>query len=169
MAGISKAEREARAAAAAAAQQGGQTQQAGAGEGQETSNAGGGDAAALEAKTRAEAEAVAQAEADAKAAAEKAAAEARAKEVELTAALAALPGEYTDADYVVAGMRGHFGSVFTDAHEAFVREVVVERAPTAKLVPMVRSADDFPAPHEADVHPDEVANYAAGGWRQAEA
>jgi hypothetical protein len=34
----------------------------------------------------------------------------------------------------------------------------------AKLVRMVRDADAYPAPHSADVHPDEVENFAAGGW-----
>lgn len=33
-----------------------------------------------------------------------------------------------------------------------------------ELVKMVREGD----PSEADVHPDEVANYKAGGWRVAE-
>lgn len=31
-------------------------------------------------------------------------------------------------------------------------------------VKMVRDADQYPAPHEADVHPGEVENYRAGGW-----
>lgn len=41
-----------------------------------------------------------------------------------------------------------------------------EEAPAkaAKLVRMVRDADAYPAPHSADVHPDEVENFAAGGW-----
>ena len=34
----------------------------------------------------------------------------------------------------------------------------------AKLVRMVRDADAYPAPHSADVHPDEVENFAVGGW-----
>lgn len=34
------------------------------------------------------------------------------------------------------------------------------------LVRMTRG-DEHPAPHEADVHPDEVANYATGGWTVA--
>jgi hypothetical protein len=33
-----------------------------------------------------------------------------------------------------------------------------------KLVRMQRDPDSYPAPHRADVHPDEVTNYAAGGW-----
>ena len=34
-----------------------------------------------------------------------------------------------------------------------------------KLVKMVRDEEQFPnGPHEADVHPDEVENFAAGGW-----
>lgn len=35
-----------------------------------------------------------------------------------------------------------------------------------KLVKMVRG-EEFPAPHAADVHPDEVNNYALGGWVRA--
>ncbi len=34
-------------------------------------------------------------------------------------------------------------------------------------VAMCRDAAQFPPPHRADVHPAEVANYAAGGWRVA--
>jgi hypothetical protein len=49
---------------------------------------------------------------------------------ELDAALASLPGEYNDPDYVVNGMRAHFGGVFTEADEATVRELV--KAPTKK-------------------------------------
>jgi hypothetical protein len=33
-----------------------------------------------------------------------------------------------------------------------------------ELVAMVRDAEQFPAPHSADVHPDEVENYKVGGW-----
>ena len=29
---------------------------------------------------------------------------------------------------------------------------------------MIRDPEYWPAPHSADVHPDEVGNYAAGGW-----
>lgn len=39
---------------------------------------------------------------------------------------------------------------------------------TVKLVRMVRHADTNPAPHAADVHPDEVQNYRSGGWTVAE-
>lgn len=45
-----------------------------------------------------------------------------------------------------------------------------ESAPAAAevaLVRMVRSPDECPAPHTADVHPAEVANYAAHGWKEA--
>lgn len=47
----------------------------------------------------------------------------------------------------------------------------IETAPAVELVKMVRSpfdSEDMPAPFEADVHPDEVANYAAHGWKVAE-
>lgn len=40
------------------------------------------------------------------------------------AALAALPADYKDPDFVVTGMRSHFGALFTDADEAKVRELV---------------------------------------------
>ena len=42
--------------------------------------------------------------------------------------------------------------------------------PTAEgaLVKMVRDTPQHPdGPTEADVHPDEVANYEAAGWRRA--
>jgi len=42
------------------------------------------------------------------------------------------------------------------------------KAPAAKaevkLVKMSRDAEQHPAPHTADVHPDEVENFEAGGW-----
>jgi len=31
-------------------------------------------------------------------------------------------------------------------------------------VAMVRDPQQYPAPHRADVHPSEVANYVTGGW-----
>ena len=37
------------------------------------------------------------------------------------------------------------------------------------LVHMTRDASAHPAPHTAEVHPEEVANFAAGGWQLAEA
>ncbi|QHJ00110.1 hypothetical protein GT347_20280 [Xylophilus rhododendri] len=43
---------------------------------------------------------------------------------ELDVALAALPGNYTDPEYVVKGMRQHFGELFTGEDEAKVRELV---------------------------------------------
>jgi hypothetical protein len=33
-----------------------------------------------------------------------------------------------------------------------------------KNVKMVRDPEQYPAPHTADVHPNEVKNYALGGW-----
>lgn len=33
-----------------------------------------------------------------------------------------------------------------------------------KLVKMVRNEDEYPAPHSADVHPDEVENMKSAGW-----
>lgn len=170
MAGISKAEREARAAAAAAAEQGGEQLQGSTGvTGGEssTSQAGADEAAALQAQAQAEAEAKARAKARAEAEAE-ALSQVRTEELaKLSAAIAELPGDYTDADFVVSGMRSYFAEVFTDEHEAQIRAVVVAPAAAPQLVPMVRSASHYPAPHTADVHPDEVANFAAGGWTPA--
>ena len=51
---------------------------------------------------------------------------------DLDAALAALPGEYTDADYVVNGMRAHYGDLFTAKDEKAVRKVVKPAAAPAK-------------------------------------
>lgn len=36
-----------------------------------------------------------------------------------------------------------------------------------KTVRLVRDAEVYPAPHTCDCHPDEVANYASGGWVKA--
>lgn len=36
-------------------------------------------------------------------------------------------------------------------------------------VPMTRNAEQYPAPHSADVHPDEVENYRAAGFEPVEA
>ncbi|MDF7658323.1 hypothetical protein PUG81_05025 [Erwiniaceae bacterium L1_54_6] len=33
-----------------------------------------------------------------------------------------------------------------------------------KLVDMVRDEKNYPAPHTATVHPEEVVNYQLGGW-----
>ena len=35
-------------------------------------------------------------------------------------------------------------------------------------VKMIRDAEQYPAPHEADVHPNEVENYRAGGFVPAD-
>ncbi|MNY00837.1 HeH/LEM domain protein [compost metagenome] len=48
----------------------------------------------------------------------------------LDAALAELPGDNTDPEYVVRSMRDFFGELFTDADEKKVRELVV--APSGK-------------------------------------
>ena len=165
MAGISKAEREARAAAAAASEQGSEKPQdssAGdAGGESSTSQAGANDAAALQAQAEADAKVRAEAEAEALA-------QVRAEELaRLVAAIAELPGDYTDADFVVSGMRGYFAEVFTDEHEAQIRAVVVARDAGPQLVHMTRDASAYPAPHAAEVHPDEVGNYTAGGWQIA--
>lgn len=33
-----------------------------------------------------------------------------------------------------------------------------------EYVQMVRDEEKYPAPHSAQVHPDEVLNYQLGGW-----
>jgi len=43
---------------------------------------------------------------------------------ELDKAIATLPGEQTDSDYVVNAMRGHFGELFTADDESKIRELV---------------------------------------------
>jgi hypothetical protein len=53
------------------------------------------------------------------------------------------------------------------APEEKAPEAKAEKA-AAKLVSMKRDAELYPeGPHEADVHPDEVEDYAAGGWERA--
>lgn len=37
----------------------------------------------------------------------------------------------------------------------------------SKLVKMARDPESYPAPHTADVHPDEVENYRTGGFEVA--
>lgn len=62
-------------------------------------------------------------------------------QADLEAALAALPGTYTDADYVVTHMRRHFGELFTEADEAEVREVVKPpSAPAGEASPVLETA-----------------------------
>lgn len=56
---------------------------------------------------------------------------------ELDEALAALPDDHTDPEYVVNGMRSHFGDLFTADDEAKVRELV--KADDADAVPPARS------------------------------
>lgn len=36
--------------------------------------------------------------------------------------------------------------------------------PEIVFVTMVRDEAEYPAPHQAQVHPDEVKNYYSGGW-----
>lgn len=40
--------------------------------------------------------------------------------------------------------------------------------PDGSTVAMVRNAEQYPAPHTADVHVDEVENWAKHGWLLAE-
>lgn len=50
------------------------------------------------------------------------------------------------------------------------KKTTTKKAPAAKsepsIVKMVRDAEQFPAPHTADVHPAEVENFKAGGWQE---
>jgi len=48
----------------------------------------------------------------------------------LDGVLAMLPDGHTDSDYVVRSLRSHFGDLFTDDDEKFVRELV--KAPAKK-------------------------------------
>ena len=48
----------------------------------------------------------------------------------------------------------------TAAEQAAAEQAAAEQG----LVKMIRDPEYWPAPHSADVHPDEVGNYAAGGW-----
>lgn len=64
------------------------------------------------------------------------------------------------AEPVDAGLGGH---------EAEAVQASDDQAPAARaLVRMVRRADQYPAPHAADVHPAEIENYKAGGWTVAD-
>lgn len=47
-------------------------------------------------------------------------------------------------------------------------KALLASAATVALVAMYRDPAEFPPPHTADVHPDEVANFVAGGWRKGE-
>ena len=43
----------------------------------------------------------------------------------------------------------------------------VNEGESIAFVAMVRDAEIYPEPHTATVHPDEVDNYAQGGWTRA--
>lgn len=45
-------------------------------------------------------------------------------------------------------------------------KVLLAGASVAALVAMHRDPAEYPAPHSADVHPNEVANFLAAGWRE---
>lgn len=55
----------------------------------------------------------------------------------------------------------------TDQTEGTDSVAAAAQQQSAQLVRMVRSTDDYPPPHTADVHPDEVANFSGGGWLPA--
>ena len=72
---------------------------------------------------------------------------------------------------------GNISKAERERRAAMAAEPVAETAEPAGQTPgsqldfgtvaMTRDAAQFPPPHRADVHPAEVANYAAGGWRVA--
>lgn len=47
-------------------------------------------------------------------------------------------------------------------------KALLASAATVALVAMYRDPAEFPPPHTADVHPNEVANFVAGGWRKGQ-
>ena len=51
---------------------------------------------------------------------------------DLDRALSELPGENSDPEYVIKGMRSHFGELFTDADEMTVRDLFALPAATSK-------------------------------------
>lgn len=55
------------------------------------------------------------------------------------------------------------GSAEEGTSEASQDEAAAE-AEAVATVAMVRDPEQYPPPHAADVHPDEVANFAAAGW-----
>lgn len=59
---------------------------------------------------------------------------------DLDAALAELPDDHTDPDYVVDGMRVHFGDLFTEADEAKVRELVKAKPSHGLTIPQIKKA-----------------------------
>lgn len=65
---------------------------------------------------------------------------------ELDKALAELPGENTDPDYVVGAMRAHFKGMFTDEDEAKVREIV--KAPNTGTPDGQQAEGDVQAPEQ---------------------
>lgn len=55
-----------------------------------------------------------------------------------------------------------------DEAETPETETKPAKSPKVATVKMVRDAELYPdGPHEADVHPDEVENFRAGGWEPA--
>jgi len=70
---------------------------------------------------------------------------------QLDAALAQLPGGYTDAEYVVTNMRNHFGELFTADDEAKVRELVkLPENEAAKAAQAKADAEDAEAKRLVD-------------------
>ncbi|WP_137923947.1 hypothetical protein [Cupriavidus sp. 2SB] len=88
---------------------------------------------------------------------------------ELDKALASIPHDETDADYLVGAMRAHFKGAFTDADEAKVREAVAANAAAqaearAKQEAEERAAADAKAKQEAE---EQAARDKAAAEAQA--
>lgn len=62
----------------------------------------------------------------------------------LDKALAGLPGDQIDPEYVVNSLRRHFGDLFTDADEAIVRERVIAPGQTAAQLKAALDAKGIP-------------------------
>lgn len=54
------------------------------------------------------------------------------------------------------------------AESESVEAVEAQESVTVELVKMVRDAELYDEPHQADVAVDEVENYKVGGWTLAE-
>lgn len=80
--------------------------------------------------------------------------------------LSAMTQEQFDA--LTEGEQGNYLNA-AKATLAVPVETATPPAPTVETVSMVRDAEQYPdGPHAADVHPEEVENYRAGGWTVAE-
>lgn len=71
-------------------------------------------------------------------------------------------------DALTEGEQGNYYNA-AKAALAVPVETATPPAPAVETVKMVRDAEQYPeGPHAAEVHPDEVDNFKAGGWVVAE-